>query len=399
MDEQEASAFDDVPMTETEEIKDHSNEDFKFLQSLGVHSGSVRAVAVNNTGLLLSGSVDQSCKLFIIDNETGKYEFIQELNHHQHYVYSVANNLDNKGFLTSGKDQHIYLIDNSGNPEKILEGHTGLVNMVRPISATTCISGSWDGTAKIWNLDDNSCIQTLDGFSHAVAVFVAPNGDIITGSQDQFIKIYAFKHRKYEQFKKFKAHDDIIRNFADYSPVGFVSCSNDSKIKIWTYNGELISELIGHTGYVFAVHTLSHNVIVSGSDDRTIKIWKDCVCSQTIDFPATVWDITSNFKGDIIVASEDYKIYLFTRDPVRAATGKELDEYNASVKAANTPADLDLTGIPSIDDQPKYIGKKAGEIKIFKTNNGGAQAFSWDAEKRLWDLIGGNIFLIFYVNL
>lgn len=67
--------------------------------------------------------------------------------------------------------------------------------------------------------------------------------------------------------KKWVAHDDIVRMFADFSPVGFVSCSNDSKIKIWTYEGELISELLGHTGFIFAVHTLPNNIIVSGGDD------------------------------------------------------------------------------------------------------------------------------------
>lgn len=270
----EASAFDeDTPMEE--EKKDYSNEEFKFMQMMAVHSGSVKAVAVNDQGLMMSGSIDQSCKLFNIDDVSGKYELLQELHHHDHYVYNVSAEINNKGFFTCGKDMRIFLVDNNGNPEKMFEGHTSLVNMVMQIDDKTLLSGSWDGTAKVWDIETTECLKTLEGHSHAVAIFIAPNGNLITGSQDQKIRIW--DKTTYALYKEWKGHDDIIRQFADFSPVGFVSCSNDSKIKIWTYEGELISELIGHTGFVFTVHTLPNNVIISGADDCSIKLWKDCV--------------------------------------------------------------------------------------------------------------------------
>jgi phospholipase A-2-activating protein len=149
----EESAFDDVPMAQDEEEKiDYESNDYKFMQTLQVHSGSVKSVATNEKGLMLSGSVDNSCKLFTIDETTGKYEFLQELAHHDHYVYTVAERLNGQGFLTSGKDARIFMLDNSGNPEKMLEGHSALVNMVCQVDENTILSGSWDGTAKIWDI-------------------------------------------------------------------------------------------------------------------------------------------------------------------------------------------------------------------------------------------------------
>jgi phospholipase A-2-activating protein len=380
----EASAFDDdTPMEE--EKKDYNSEDFKFMQMLEVHSGSVKAVAVNNTGLMMSGSIDQSCKLFSLDDTSGKYQFLQELHHHDHYVYCVAAEINNKGFFTCGKDARIFLVDNDGNPVKMYEGHSSLVNMVAQIDDKTLLSGSWDGTAKVWNIETAECIKTLEGNSHAVAIFVAPNGNIITGSQDKTIRIW--NKNSYSLYKEWQGHDDIIRQFADFSPVGFVSCSNDSKVKIWTYEGELISELTGHTGFVFTVHTLPNNIIISGSDDRTLKLWKDCICVQTVQFPATVWDIKSNSLGDIVVAAEDYKIYLFTRDPSRAAKDKELLEYNNSLTSKGDGEQIDLATIPSADKMSQYTGKSEGEFKIFKEGNV-PQAYMWKTDEHRWELVG-----------
>jgi len=49
--------------------------------------------------------------------------------------------------------------------------------------------------------------------------------------------------------------------------MGFVSVSNDETIKIWTYDGELLYTLMGHSGFVFSVKVLANSDIATGSDD------------------------------------------------------------------------------------------------------------------------------------
>jgi len=227
-------------------------------------------------------------------------------------------------------------------------------------------------------------LATLEGHLHAVSLFVSPDGRIITGSQDNKIKIW---NNSYQLEKEWDAHKDIVRKFADYSPVGFVSCSNDGSIKIWTYEGDLIGELSGHTSYVFSVITLPNNIIVSGSDDKTIKIWKDMQCVQTIECPDTIWDLQVNSLGDIIIACQDYKIYTFTRDPTRAAKGKELSEFRANVETSNKAGELNVETLPTTDQMDQHAGKKEGEIKVFK-DNGIPKAYVWKSSERKWDLIG-----------
>ena len=39
---------------------------------------------------MLSGSIDKTTKLFMLNNATGKYEFEKELAYHTDFVYAVA---------------------------------------------------------------------------------------------------------------------------------------------------------------------------------------------------------------------------------------------------------------------------------------------------------------------
>ena len=137
------------------------------------------------------------------------------------------------------------------------------------------------------------------------------------------------------------AHDDIIRQFTEVPGLGFASCSNDETVKLWTTDGNLLLTLKGHNGFVFAVTTLITGEIVSGGDDCTVKIWNsDGSCKQTISIPRTVWAITQNAVGDLLIGSEDYKVRCFTRDPERANTGEEFKEYEEELKSKTTSTDM-----------------------------------------------------------
>jgi phospholipase A-2-activating protein len=135
--------------------------------------------------------------------------------------------------------------------------------------------------------------------------------------------------------KEWMAHEDIIRDFTEVPGLGFVSVSNDETGKFWTLEGDLLYELRGHNGFVFAVHVLPSGEIITGSDDKSIKVWNSGSCIQTINHPQTVWSITSNTLGDLITACEDYSIRTFTRDPERKANEEELKEWENEVKASN----------------------------------------------------------------
>lgn len=146
----------------------------------------------------------------------------------------------------------------------------------------------------------------------------------------------------------------------------------------------------GHNTFVFAVDTLETGEIVSGGDDCTVKVWKEGVCKQTIQMPKTVWAITHNKFGDLLVACEDKTIRIFTRDPNRQQHGQEFTDYEQACKeGAKTYQMPEMNTLQEFSTQVrgKVFGQSEGEIKVFK-DQGKAKAYMWKSQERTWEELG-----------
>ena len=86
------------------------------------------------------------------------------------------------GFFSGGRDNKIMMIDLEGSPVCEMLGHEGAVNSLSQSLEHELVSGSWDGTAKIWDVETGKVKETLAGHTHAVSVLSLQNGITITGS-------------------------------------------------------------------------------------------------------------------------------------------------------------------------------------------------------------------------
>jgi WD40 repeat protein len=110
------------------------------------------------------------------------------------------------------------------------------------------VSGSWDTTAKVWDLQTRTCIKTLGGHSHSVAVLFVNPSIIIMASIDK--NIYFWKNG--EKTKTISgAHSDGIRHLELDKNLGFLSASNDEAAKLWTLTGEALHTFQGNESYVY----------------------------------------------------------------------------------------------------------------------------------------------------
>ncbi|PSB45763.1 serine/threonine protein kinase [filamentous cyanobacterium Phorm 6] len=159
-----------------------------------------------------------------------------------------------------------------------LPGHSSFVNSlaISPDSKTL-VSGSWDKTIKIWNLETGALIGTLTGHSDRVnSVAISSDGKmLVSGSSDETIKFWNLYNG--DLLCTFSGHSMEVNSVA-VNPKGQViaSCGGaDNTIKIWNLrSGELLRTLRGHSDNVNAVvFSPDGKILASGSSDATSKVW------------------------------------------------------------------------------------------------------------------------------
>jgi WD40 repeat protein len=124
------------------------------------------------------------------------------------------------------------------------------------LAVSRVVSGSFDNTLRVWDLESGQTIRTLQGHTREVsAVALTPDGRrVVSGSQDNSVRLWDLE------------------------------------------SGETILTLQGHTGWVYAVALIpdGHRV-VSASRDNTLRVWdlkdgKELVVF-TVDAPVTACSV------------------------------------------------------------------------------------------------------------
>ena len=214
--------------------------------------------------------------------------------------------------------------DKFGNEVAVLEGHKDVI-----ICLDVDWSGHWlatgakDNTARLWRLDPKAssyhCVALFEGHAESLGAIALPRSPpptgsaatdplhhtpafLLTGSQDKTIKkwdtskigVSSTKTGQSSGMRAFYtrvAHEKDI-NALDVSPVAplFASASQDKTIKIWSLeDGSVTGILRGHKRGVWSVRfspagtplitvaeggsSSSRGLLVSGSGDRTVKVW------------------------------------------------------------------------------------------------------------------------------
>ncbi|NJK65980.1 MAG: serine/threonine protein kinase [Microcoleus sp. CSU_2_2] len=159
-----------------------------------------------------------------------------------------------------------------------LPGHSSFVNSlaISP-DGKILVSGSWDKTIKVWELETGELIGTLTGHSDRVnSVAISWDGRmLVSGSSDETIKFWNLHIG--DLLCTFPGHSMEVNSVA-ISPNGQIiaSCGgSENTIKIWNLRtGQLLRTLRGHSDNVNAVvFSPDGQLLASGSSDATSKVW------------------------------------------------------------------------------------------------------------------------------
>ena len=384
------------------DIDSNQNIVYNLSMSIQHHKDTLRTLSCNNKGLLVTGSFDKSCAFYQCDS-SGTYTFLKDTSYHDDYIYTVKSDVLDRGFFSGGKDKRIIYMDNEGNPLGEYYGeNNGHSGTVCSISQNKCnpnvfISGSWDTTAIIWDINQQIALNTLQGHAYAVTVLALPNNNYVTGSQDKALNFWDKNGVKITSIPN--AHNDIIRGII-ISPTGnsIFTTSNDMQVKEWSFTGQLLNTFPAHESFIFSIcGNNSSNQIFTCGDDRCVKVWReDGTFQQNLPHPNTVWDACINpLNGDLITACADTLMRVFSTKKERWMSHEALEQYNNLCELASAQNDEDkgdkqkveVDKLPSITEMASMKNVKDGEIRLFN-NFGKGEAYCYKASENQWQLLG-----------
>lgn len=251
-------------------------------------------------------------------------------------------------FVSGGDDYKIRVWNyNNKRPLFTLIGHKDYVRCVQFHSENPWIvSCSDDQTIRIWNWQSRECIAILQGHNHYVmsAQFHPHEDLVVSASLDQTIRVWDISGLKQKNnsvpglkpglnnvIGRFgidsiatvkyilEGHERGV-NWASFHgelPL-IVSGSDDRMIKIWRTNDTKaweVDTLRGHTGNVSCV--LFHpreDLILSDSEDHSIRVWDSTkrVCVQTfVRTRDRFWVIAAHKTQNLIAAGHDTGAVVF----------------------------------------------------------------------------------------
>ncbi|MBN3281758.1 RACK1 kinase, partial [Polyodon spathula] len=169
---------------------------------------------------------------------------------------------------------------NYGIPQRALRGHSHFVSdVVISSDGQFALSGSWDGTLRLWDLTTGTTTRRFVGHTKDVlsVAFSADNRQIVSGSRDKTIKLWnTLGVCKYTiQDESHTEWASCVRFSPNSSNPIIVSCGWDKMVKVWNLaNCKLKTNHIGHTGYLNTV-TVSPDgsLCASGGKDGQAMLW------------------------------------------------------------------------------------------------------------------------------
>ncbi|KAF9204677.1 hypothetical protein BGZ59_000933 [Podila verticillata] len=173
----------------------------------------------------------------------------------------------------------------------ILAGHTGDVKAVCAPTDDLIVSVSRDKSVRTWKRQSNNTF-TEDkiflghtNYVNSVAFIGAsdanPQGLIVSGGSDKLINVWNPDDASEPLYTLAGHTDNVCSLFADVDG-HIVSGSWDKTAKVWR-DWQVAHTLEGHSQAIWGVVELvEHNIVVTASADKTIAMWKDGKKTKTI---------------------------------------------------------------------------------------------------------------------
>lgn len=325
------------------------------IRTLTGHTSGVRCLQFDETGRLLSGSMDGTTRLW--DWRTGR--LARTMNAHQGGVISV--HYDSQYVASGSEDKTIRVYDTTTKSTFLLKGHTEWVNSVKIDSASrTLLSASDDCTVRLWDLDTKSCIKVFEGHVGQVQQvlplpleFELDEADLLPGDKDDdgsstasSAVMHAHEHHHHSTMTTAAAPSALYWPYDEQRaapPRYMLTGALDNTIRLWDVHAPgsipvsadaaeqarpatttaCVRTFFGHVEGIWAL-AADHLRLVSGSEDRTVKIWdpRTGKCERTWTGHAGPVTCIGLSDSRLVTGSEDCEVRMLVFNSGDGEMGK-----------------------------------------------------------------------------
>lgn len=281
-----------------------------------------------------------------------------------------------KNWFLAGSDDYYLRCYNYNTHEKVaaFEAHPDYVRTIA-VHATHpyVLTGGDDMTIKLWDWDKNwRLLQTFEGHTHFVMHLCfnpKDSNSFASASLDRTVKVWTLG-ASVANFT-LEAHEKGV-NYVEYyfgsDKPYMLTTGDDRTVKVWDYlSKSCVQTLTGHTSIVsFAIFHPSLPLIISGSEDGTVKLWHANTyrLESTLDYGLErAWCIAYQMhKNDIALGYDEGSVVvkLGKEEPSVSmdTSGKVVWARNAEVLSTNlaTLTDGELTDGERVRVQTREMG-------------------------------------------
>lgn len=384
--------------------------DFKLSATLRGHEQDVRAVVFPSRQHLFSASRDNTIRRWSLTSpKPPAYDdtiALQSSHWLNGLAYAPPSKQHPDGLVAAGGKETFVFVKQVGqppeqDPHRLLIGHAGNITCLAfSQDGSKIVSGGWDSQVFVWDIEEGNVTAELKGHEGPVwGVMVYDERLVLTACADKMIRIFDINGKS---LATIKGHTDVVRCFCklpsgNWSGAAFASAGNDEVIRLWTLDGTSMGELDGHTNYIYSLAVLPKGDIVSSSEDRTVRIWRDGKSIQTITHPAiSIWTVAAcEETGDIVSGASDNIVRVFSRDPERQADAETIKSFEDSNRTYAIPAETASQGLPFEKENlpgpealQTEVGQRDGQQLFVRENDGSVTAHLWSISTSQWDLVG-----------
>jgi WD40 repeat protein len=231
---------------------------------------------------------------------------VMELSGHGDALYASRFNPSGNLFATAGFDRDIFLWTTFGQCDNImrLQGHTGAVLALAWSRANhNLYSCSTDKTLAVWDGDTGERLRRLKGHTSYVNTCAAPHTEstlIVSGSDDGTIKVWDSRRRGHVHSLESKYQVTAV-SFGMTDDTLFTG-GIDNDIKMWDLRKlEVSTRLTGHTDTVTGLRLSADGKnLASNAMDNTVRVWDAQPFVAGARLKATLHGSQHNYEKNLI---------------------------------------------------------------------------------------------------